>query len=253
MAKAAPIPHAGANFLLRSLPDKDYAHIAPQLDQLHVEPEQVIYRQSEPIDYVYFPTTAMLSWVGSTRAGERVEVGVVGWEGMLGIPEVLGFELSPYGVEVELPGNVLRMKASRFKKEYESMSSIHGLLFRYTYTALTQLAQSTICGRYHTVEQRLCRWLLMAHDRSAGDDLYLTQEIIAGMIGARRPTVSVVAGALQKAGLIRVSRGRITILHRTGMEGTTCECYWAIRHAFDMFLGTATAEAPVSGTEHEIR
>src|SRR5215831_7324208 len=190
MAKATPMPHVGANFLLRSLPDKDYAQIAPQLDQLHVEPEQVIYRQSEPIDYVYFPTTAMLSWVGSTRAGERVEVGVVGWEGMLGIPELLGFELSPYGVEVELPGDVLRMKASRFKKEYEQLNSIHSLLFRYTYTALTQLAQSSICGRYHTVEQRLCRWLLMAHDRSAGDDLYLTQEIIAGMIGARRPTVS---------------------------------------------------------------
>ena len=243
MAKAAPCRHPGANFLLRSFPDREYAQIAPQLDQVHVEPEQVIYRQGEPIDYVYFPTTAMLSWVGSTRAGERVEVGVVGWEGMLGIPELLGFELSPYGVEVELPGDVLRIKASRFKKEYERMNSIHSLLFRYTYTALTQLAQSSICGRYHTVEQRLCRWLLMAHDRAEGNELHLTQEIIAGMIGARRPTVSIVAGTLQKAGLIRVNRGRITILDRDRMEEATCECYWAIRRAFDMFLGAAAAPA----------
>jgi CRP-like cAMP-binding protein len=246
MAKAATSRHAGANFLLRSLPDSEYAHIAPMLDPVRVEPEEVIYRQGEPIDYVYFPTTAMLSWIGSTRAGERVEVGVVGWEGMLGIPELLGFEVSPYGVEVELPGQVLRMKASRFKKQYERMNSIHSLLFRYTYTALTQLAQSSVCGRYHTVEQRLCRWLLMAHDRTEGDELYLTQEVIAGMIGARRPTVSIVAGTLQKAGLIRVSRGRVTILDRDGMERTACECYWAIRRAFDLFLGNV--EAPVTGT-----
>jgi CRP-like cAMP-binding protein len=243
MAKAPPSRHTGSNFLLRSLSHREYDHIAPLLDQVRVETEDVIYRQGEPIEYVYFPTTAMLSWVGSTQAGERVEVGVVGWEGMLGIPELLGFEISPYGAEVELPGEVLRIDASRFKKEFDRLNSIHGLLFRYTYTALTQLAQSSICGRYHSVEQRLCRWLLMAHDRTEGDELYLTQEIIAGMIGARRPTVSIVAGGMQKAGLIRVTRGRITVLDRDAMEKAACECYSAIRRVFDMFLGTADAAA----------
>jgi CRP-like cAMP-binding protein len=165
---------------------------------------------------------------------------------MLGIPELLGYEVSPYGVEVELPGEVLRVKASRFKKEFERLNSIHSLLFRYTYTALTQLAQSNVCGRYHTVEERLCRWLLMAHDRSTGDELLLTQEILAGMIGARRPTVSIVSGTLQKAGLIRVSRGRITMLDRAGMEEATCECYWVIRRAFDIFLGNAEPPGPGS-------
>jgi CRP-like cAMP-binding protein len=244
MAKAAASQHTGANFLLRSLPEREYREIAPLLDPVRVEPEQIIYRQGEPIEYVYFPTTAMLSWIGTTQAGERVEVGVVGWEGMLGIPELLGYEVSPYGVEVELPGEVLRVKASRFKQEFERLNSIHSLLFRYTYTALTQLAQSSVCGRYHTVEERLCRWLLMAHDRTNGDELLLTQEILAGMIGARRPTVSIVSGTLQKAGLIRVSRGRITILDRAGMEDATCECYWVIRRAFDVFLGNAEPPGP---------
>ena len=130
-------PHTGANFLLRSLPDRELRRYRAAARPVRVEPEQIIYRQGEPIEYVYFPTTAMLSWIGSTQAGERVEVGVVGWEGMLGIPELLGFEISPYGVEVELPGEVLRIKASRFKKEFERLNSIHSLLFRYTYTALT--------------------------------------------------------------------------------------------------------------------
>jgi CRP-like cAMP-binding protein len=246
MAKAAPSQHNGGNFLLHSLPEREYREIAPLLESIRVEPEQIIYRQGEPIEYVYFPTTAMLSWIGTTQAGERVEVGVVGWEGMLGIPELLGYEVSPYGVEVELPGEVLRVKASRFKREFERLNSIHSLLFRYTYTALTQLAQSNVCGRYHTVEERLCRWLLMAHDRTTGDELLLTQEILAGMIGARRPTVSIVSGTLQKAGLIRVSRGRITMLDRAGMEDATCECYWVIRRAFDIFLGNA--EPPRAST-----
>src|SRR5262245_1052260 len=199
---AKPTPHCEPidNFLLRSLPREDYSALVGSMERLEVESEQMIYRQDEPIEYIYFPTTAMLSWIATTDAGERVEVGVVGWEGMVGVPELLGYETSPYGVEVELPGEVLRIRASHFKKAFERLTSIHSLLFRYTYTALTQLAQSSACGRFHTVEARLCRWLLMAHDRSASDELLLTQEILAGMIGARRPAVSIVVGTLQKAG-----------------------------------------------------
>src|SRR5262245_44605087 len=237
MAKAIAPGEPIDNFLLRSLPREDYDDLLVSMERIRVEPEQLIYRQDEPIEYVYFPLTAMLSWIATTQAGERVEVGVVGWEGMVGIPELLGYEISPYGVEVELPGEVLRIRAADFKKHFERLQSIHSLLFRYTYTALVQLAQSSACGRFHPIESRLSRWLLTAHDRTDSDELLLTQEILAGMIGARRPTVSIVGGMLQKAGLIRINRGRVTILDRPGLEESSCECYGVIREAFDRFLG----------------
>ena len=236
MAKAIAPGEPIDNFLLRSLPRKDYEELLVSMERIHVEPEQMIYRQDQPIEYVYFPLTAMLSWIATTQAGERVEVGVVGWEGMVGIPELLGYEISPYGVEVELPGEVLRIRAADFKKHFERLHSIHSLLFRYTYTALVQLAQSSACGRFHPIESRLCRWLLMAPDRAEGDELQLTQQILAGMIGARRPTVSIVGGILQKAGLIHIGRGRVKILDRSGLEEASCECYGVIREAFDRFL-----------------
>jgi CRP-like cAMP-binding protein len=240
MAKAGLLNPAG-NFLLNKLARADYDHLARTFETVSLEPEQLIYRHDEPIEYVYFPTTAMLSWIATTSEGERVEVGVVGWEGMVGIPEILGYESSPYAVEVELPGEAIRIRVGQFKEEFQRFNSIHSILFRYTYTALMQLAQSNACGRFHTVEERLCRWLLMAHDRSPTDELRLTQEILAGMIGARRPAVTLVVGALQKAGLIQARRGRIILLDRERMEAAACECYPIIRRAFDQFLGL---EAP---------
>jgi CRP-like cAMP-binding protein len=237
MPKANKLRLPVQNFILAALPQKEFDSLAPALQLIRVKPEEVIYRAQEEIKYVYFPTTAMLSWIGVTEAGERIEVGVVGWEGMVGIPELLGYETSPYGVEVELPGELLRISLKEFKEEFNRLNTIHSLLFRYTFTALTQLAQSSVCGRFHTVEERLCRWLLLAHDRCESDELLLTQEILAGMIGARRPAVSIVTGTLQRAGLIGNRRGRITILDREGLEDASCECYRIIREAFDKFIG----------------
>jgi CRP-like cAMP-binding protein len=237
MPKPKKLKASIQNYILAALPEKEFENLAPALQLIRVKPEEVIYRAQEAIKYVYFPTTAMLSWIGITEAGERIEVGVVGWEGMVGIPELLGYETSPYGVEVELPGELYRISLKEFKEEFNRLNTVHGLLFRYTYTALTQLAQSSVCGRFHTVEERLCRWLLMAHDRCESDELLLTQEILAGMIGARRPAVSIVTGTLQKAGLISNRRGRITILDREGLEDASCECYRIIREAFDKFIG----------------
>jgi CRP-like cAMP-binding protein len=236
MPKANKLTTPVQNFILASLPQREFENLASYLQLIRVKPEEIIYHAQEPIKYVYFPTTAMLSWIGVTEAGERIEVGVVGWEGMVGIPELLGYETSPYGVEVELPGELYRINVKEFKQEFNHLNSIHSLLFRYTYTALTQLAQSSVCGRFHTVEERLCRWLLMAHDRCETDILLLTQEILAGMIGARRPAVSIVTGTLQKAGLISSRRGKITILDREGLEDAACECYRIIRQAFDKFI-----------------
>src|ERR1051325_2763498 len=202
MAKAKKLDNEIGNFILASLPPQEFELLRPALQMIQAKPEEVIYRAREPIKHFYFPTSAMLSWIATTADGERVEVGVVGWEGMVGIPELLGYEISPYGVEVELPGEMYCIDIKAFRHEFNRLNAIHGLLFRYTYTALTQLGQSSACGRFHTVEERLCRWLLMAHDRSETDELLLTQEILAGMIGARRPAVSLVTGTLQKAGLI---------------------------------------------------
>jgi CRP-like cAMP-binding protein len=226
-----------ANFLLNALPESEYQELVPLLEPIHLEAGQAIYRQGGPLDQVYFPTTAILSWVGVTRMGERAEVGVVGWEGMLGIPALLGYAMSPYDAAVAMPGEVLRAESSLVMEKFARLQSLQRLLFRYTCAALTQLAQTSVCGLYHTVEQRLCRWLLTAHDRARSDELLLTQEILAAMIGARRPTVSIASGTLQEAGLIRVNRGRVTILNRAGLESATCECYSVMRRAFDLFLG----------------
>ena len=241
MGKVVRGPHNGGNFLLSSLPDGEYRDLAPLLEQVHVGAGQAIYRQGGPMDHVYFPTTAALSWVGSTRRGERTEVGLVGWEGMLGIPALLGYAGAPFAAEAAMDGEVMRAGSSPVKEQLDRLKSLQRLLFRHAYAVLTQLAQSSVCGRYHTVEQRLCRWLLSAHDRAPGNELSLTQAILAVMIGARRPTVSIFLGKLQKSGLIRVNRGRITLLNRGGLEDATCECYWVMRHEFDLFLSVPSA------------
>jgi len=228
MAKARPLD-PGGNHLLNALARQDFDNIEQHLETVCLEPGQVIFRQGAPIDHLYFPTSAILSWIATTRHGERVDVGVVGWEGMVGIPELIGYEASPYAVEVALPGEAIRLKAKRFKAEFERFHSLHTVLFRYTHTALIQLAQASACDRLHRAEERLARWLLMVHDRAPTDELRLTQEILAGMIGVRRETVTMVLGALQKTGLIRTGRGRITLLDRAGMEAAACECYPVIR------------------------
>jgi CRP-like cAMP-binding protein len=236
MSKIGKVNSPIGNYILASLPQSELEVLAPHFQTLNLPSEELLYQTNEPIEYVYFPTTAMLSWIATTRDGERVEVGVVGWEGIVGIPELLGYHISPFGVEVELPGEVIRIRADKFSQGFKTLPTLQTILFHYTYTALTQLAQSSVCNRFHTVEERMSRWLLMAHDRAAGDELVLTQEILAGMIGARRPAVSIVIGNLQKAGLIRAERGRITILDREGMEESSCECYRVIREAFEKFI-----------------
>lgn len=236
MPKARRLNYVNKNFILAQLPADEIDRLQPSMQTARMTPEDLIFRVSERVEYVYFPVTAMLSWIATTSEGERVEVGVVGWEGMVGVPEMLGYSVAPFTVEVELPGDVVRIRAEVFKRHFQRLPAIQNLLFRYYSTAHTQLAQSSVCNRFHTVEERMSRWLLMAHDRCDADELALTQEILAGMIGARRPAVSIVLGNLQKAGLIRVERGRITVLQREKMEESACECYRVIREAFDRFI-----------------
>ncbi|MBC7796706.1 MAG: Crp/Fnr family transcriptional regulator [Pyrinomonadaceae bacterium] len=236
MSKIEKINSVVGNYILASLPETEYRQLLPHLQTLRMTSETLIYQTGERFEYVYFPTTAMFSWIAMTRDGERVEVGVVGWEGIVGVPEILGYRVSPFAVEIELPGEAIRIKVEKFRSLLNELPLLQTIAFRYTYTAMTQLAQSSVCNRFHTVEERMTRWLLMAHDRTEGNELFLTQEILAGMIGARRPAVSIVIGNLQKSGLLRAERGKLTIIDRQGMEKTSCECYRVIREAFEQFI-----------------
>lgn len=237
--KDIPVPQ---NFLLASLPQEVYNNLLPDLRPVQLIQGDILYNAGQPIDYAYFPTTCMLSWVVVTEDGNRSEVGIAGREGMIGIPIVLEHNVLPYQIEVELPGEALRIRADRFKAEFDRSLAIQHLLLRYTHTGLVQLAQSAACNRFHPVEARLCRWLLGAHDRADGDTLALTHETLAGMIGSRRPAVSLVVGSLQRDGLIQSKRGEITIVDRKGLEAAACECYRIVQSEIDRFLSTTASQ-----------
>jgi CRP-like cAMP-binding protein len=226
------------NFLLASLPQAVYDDLLPDLQTVQLVQGTVIYDAGQAIDYVYFPTTCMLSWVVITEDGNRSEVGVAGREGMVGVPVVLDYNCLPYQIEVELPGEALQILAEPFKAAFDRFPALQHLILRYTHTGLVQLAQSAACNRFHSVEARLCRWLLGAHDRADGDTLALTHETLAGMIGARRPAVTLVVGTLQRDGFIQSKRGEITIVNRHGLEATSCECYRIVKAEIDRFLAT---------------
>jgi CRP-like cAMP-binding protein len=237
MSEAKSPRGATGNYILDSIPAEDFDKFADKLKPVQLSQGEVLYNARQPIQQVYFPTTALLSWVASTEEGEMIEAGVTGYEGMTGEASFLGRNVAPYRVDVQLPGSGLRMGAAAFKEVYDGSPFLQTLIVNYTHTQLMQLAQSVVCNRFHTVEERLCRWLLIAHDRVRSDEFQLTQEILANMIGARRPAVSIVTGTLQTAGLIRSMRAKITILDRQGLEDAACECYRTVKEEFDRFLG----------------
>jgi CRP-like cAMP-binding protein len=237
MSKVERSRTPSGNYILDSIPAEDFKKLADKLKPVQLQQSEVLYHARQPINQVYFPTTALLSWVASTEEGEMIEAGITGYEGMSGTSAFHRQEIAPYRVDVQLSGAGFKMGVGAFKEVYDQSRFLQTLLLSYTHTQLMQLAQSVVCNRYHTVVERLCRWLLVAHDRVKSDEFQLTQEILANMIGARRPAVSIVTGTLQNAGLIHARRGKITILDREGMEGATCECYRVVREEFDRFLG----------------
>jgi CRP-like cAMP-binding protein len=224
------------NNILASLPEKDFARLQPHAEVTALTQGNTLYEPNEFINYVYFPNDAVISLISISESGATIEVGMIGNEGIVGLPIILGETTMLYRATVQIPGNAVRIPAELVKKEFKYQSELHKQLLRYTYTLLTQVSQSAVCNRFHTVEKRLCRWLLVTHDRVKCDDLQLTQELLALMLGTRRAGVSVAAGILQKAGLIRYSRGHIKILDRTGLESATCECYHIIKDQFDHFM-----------------
>lgn len=228
---------AAKNRLLTALPLEEYERLLPNLETVSLPLKYVLYEPNEPIEHVYFPIHGVVSLVTIMEDGVAVEIATVGNEGMIGLPVFLGSEIIPMKAFSQIPGKGMRIKADVFKDLVNQGSPLHDLLQRYTQALFNQTAQSAACNRLHSIEERCCRWLLMIHDRVDSDEYLLTQEFLSQMLGVRRASVNMVASILQKARLIRYSRGRITILDRLGLEAASCECYARIKQEFDRLLG----------------
>lgn len=223
------------NRLLKALPRDQFERLLPHMELVRMTQSKVLYEAGDTVHNLYFPNTGMISLLSMNGDGTTIEVGMVGDEGAVGIPVVLRIDTTPYGAMVQLPCEAVKIKGEIVKAEFDQRGRLDELLLRYTHVLLTQISQSVVCNRFHTIEKRLCRWLLVARDRVNTDTLHLTQEIIAHMLGTSRTGVTTAAGALQRAGFIRYSRGRIVMLDREGMEDFSCECYQITKDEFDRF------------------
>ena len=233
-AAASHTPHQ--NHLLDALPRSDYERIAPHLELVPMKLGEVLYEPGIRMRYVYFPTTAIVSLLYVMEDGASAEIAIVGNEGILGISLFMGGETTPSRAVVQSAGYGFRLKAQLLKNEFGRFGPMLHLLLRYTQALITQMAQTAVCNRHHSVDQQLCRWLLLSLDRLASNELAMTQELIANMLGVRREGVTEAAGKLQDAGLIRYRRGRITVLDRPGLEARSCECYAVVKAEFDRLL-----------------
>jgi CRP-like cAMP-binding protein len=233
-ARSGPSPHQ--NHLLDALPAGDYDRLAPRLELVPLALGEVLYESGSRMRDVYFPTTAIISLLYVMEDGASAEIAIVGNEGMLGISLFMGGDTTPSRAVVQSAGHAIRLKAELLKDEFGRFGPTMRLLLRYTQALITQMAQTAVCNRHHSVDQQLCRWLLLSLDRLASNELSMTQELIANMLGVRREGVTEAAGKLQAAGLIRYSRGKITVLDRKGVEARACECYHVVKSEFDRLL-----------------
>ena len=213
------------NWLLDALPDEDYERLVDDLKPVSFVLGDVIYESGGQIDHVYFPTTFHVSLLYTMINGVTAEMGLVGNEGVVGIALFMGGDTTPNRAVVQGAGQALKLRAKAMQLEFSRGGEFQGLLLRYTQALITQISQTAVCNRLHSVEQRLCRWLLMTHDRTHSDALQMTQEFISNMLGVRREGVTLAAGGLQELGLISYVRGHIKIVDRVGLEAQTCECY----------------------------
>jgi CRP-like cAMP-binding protein len=221
------------NQLLGALPSMVYKRWKKSLEEVDLPLGQVLYEPGTVLSHVYFPTTAIVSLLYVMENGASAEIAVVGNEGLVGISLFMGGESTPSRAVVQSAGIGLRMKAATLKNELERSGPVLRLLLRYTQALITQMAQTAVCNRHHSLDQQLCRWLLLSLDRLPGHELIMTQELIANMLGVRREGVTEGALKLQKAGLIKYTRGRITVLDRAGLEHRSCECYAVVKKEYD--------------------
>jgi len=235
--KAADPP---VNRLLSLLSPRDYARLRPHLHRIPLEYRQSLYRAHKPLEWVYFIETGVGSLVNTMANGQASEVGTIGNEGLVGLPILFGDDRAPTSVYIQVPGIGLQMKATLFKKELARSASMRAVMLLYAHAFFNQVAQSAACNQFHSIEQRCCRWMLMTHDRMQSNQFLLTQEFLAMMLGVQRTGVTAAAGALQRAGLIRYSRGNVTIVDRPGLIRRSCECYGTSKKEFDRLLGDRT-------------
>ena len=224
------------NHLLAALPAADFERLSPHLELVPMPLGEALYESGGRLQHVYFPTTSIFSLLYVMENGSSAEIAVVGNEGILGISLFMGGETTPSRAVVQSAGYGYRLKAHLLKQEFSRTGPVMHLLLRYTQALITQMAQTAACNRHHLVEQQLCRWLLLSLDRLSTHELRMTQELIANMLGVRREGVTEAAGNLQRSGLIRYSRGRITVLDRPGLEKEVCECYAVVKKEFDRLL-----------------
>ena len=231
-----PLP-TPRNRLLAALPPEDLVRLRPRLESVELVFRKTLHAPGEPVTAVYFPETGYVSRLAGMDDGDAAEVGLIGPEGMVGLAVLLGGDRDGFETMVQVPGTALRMEAGAFRAALEDIPSLRPLLLRYVLAHVEQVARTAACnGRHHT-DQRLARWLLTAHDRVEGDAFPMTHEFLSMMLGVRRAGVTVAAGALQKAGLIRYERGRMEITDRPGLEAAVCECYGIARRTEDRLLG----------------
>ena len=237
MFKALEMQEYAGNRLLWSLSEEERARLRPNMKHVTLALGQVVYECGERIDYVYFPTTCVVSLLYTMRDGSTAEMALAGNDGVVGIALFLGGGNIPHRAVAQIGGLALKMPARVLQEEFTRGGPLQHILLLYTQALITQISQTAVCNRLHPLEQRLCRWLLLCHDRLNGSEIPMTQEFIANMLGGRRESVTVAAGRLQDAGLIHYSRGHIKVLDREGLETMVCECYRIVDDEFNRLIG----------------
>ena len=226
------------NHLLAALPAPEMRRWLPLLEPVDLPLGLVLYESGRPLSHVYFPTSGIVSLLFVLEDGASAEIAVVGSEGVVGIALFMGGESTPTRGVVQSAGQGFRLHASAMKEDFNRNGPVMHLMLRYTQALITQMAQTAVCNRHHSLDQQLCRWLLLSLDRLPGSELVMTQELIANMLGVRREGVTEAAQKLQLAGLIRYARGHISVLNRAGLEQRTCECYAVVKNEYDRLLPT---------------
>ena len=229
------------NHLLAALPAAEWKRWAPMVEWVDMPLGEVLYESGTPQSHVYFPTTSIVSLLYVMESGASAEIAVVGNEGVVGISLFMGGETTPSRAVVQSAGQGFRLSSQTIKSEFNNSGPVMHLLLRYTQALITQMAQTAVCNRHHSLDQQLCRWLLLSMDRLRGNELVMTQELIANMLGVRREGVTEGAVKLQKAGLIHYTRGHITVLDRKGLEERTCECYAVVKKEYQRLLPVVIA------------
>ena len=235
-------PNPQQSHLLAVLPEPDSKRLLPHMELVSLPLGKALYESGVQLNHVYFPTTSIVSLLYELEDGASAEIAVVGNEGIVGIALFMGGDTMPNRAVVQSAGHAYRLPGRLLKEEFGRGGALQHLLLRYTLAMLTQMAQTAVCNRHHSIDQQLCRWLLLSLDRLPTTELIMTQELIANMLGVRREGVTEAAGKLQKAGLINYNRGRITVLDRPGLEARVCECYEVVRKEFRRLLPDVIAE-----------